>query len=151
MSHSLTKLYAHIVFSTKKRFPFLSDNTIRDEMHAYLGGVCKTLDSPPIIIGGVADHVHILVLLSKNHAVSRVIGELKRVSSIWIKTKGGILTKFHWQNGYGAFSIGRSEIDTVRSYIQNQQEHHRKRTFQDEYRTFLQEFEMEYDEQYVWD
>jgi putative transposase len=151
MPQSLTQLYAHMVFSTKERFPFLSDNAIRDEMHAFIGGICNTLDSQPVIVGGVSDHVHILCLLSKNQALSRIIGELKRVSSIWIKTKGGILSKFHWQNGYGAFSIGRSEIDTVRIYIQNQSEHHQKRTFQDEYRAFLQEFKMEYDEKYVWD
>ena len=151
MSQSLTQLYAHMVFWTKERFPFLSDIAIRDEMHAFIGGMCNTLDSQPVIVGGVSDHVHILCLLSKNQAISRIIGELKRVSSIWIKTKGGILSKFHWQNGYGAFSIGRSEIDTVRIYIQNQPEHHRNRSFQDEYRAFLNEYEMQYDEQYVWD
>jgi putative transposase len=151
MSHSLAKLYTHIVFSTKERFPFLVDTDIRDEMHAYMGGICKTLDSQPIIVGGIADHVHVLCLISKNQALSRIIGELKRVSSMWIKTKGGILTKFRWQNGYGAFSIGRSEVETVRTYIRNQGERHRKKSFQKEYLVFLHEFEMEYDERYVWD
>jgi putative transposase len=151
MPQSLAKLYNHITFSTKDRFPFLNDKNIRKETHAYLGGICKTLESQPIIVGGVADHVHILCLISKNNAVSKVIGELKRVSSIWIKTKGGIFNKFHWQNGYGVFSIGRSEINAIRVYIENQEEHHKVKTFQEEFRAFLQEYEMEYDEQYIWD
>jgi REP element-mobilizing transposase RayT len=120
-------------------------------MHAYLGGICKTLDLQPIIVGGVADHVHILCLLSKNHAASKVIGELKRVSSIWVKTKGGLQTKFHWQSGYGAFSIGKSEVNVIQAYIENQEEHHKAKTFQEEFRAFLQEYEVEYDERYVWD
>jgi putative transposase len=151
MPQSLTKLYVHIVFSTKDRFPFLNDKGIRNEMHSYLGGACKTLESPPLIIGGISEHVHILCQQSKNRAISKVIGEIKRVSSIWIKTNGGILTKFQWQNGYGAFSIGRSEIEIVRRYIENQEEHHGKKSFQDEFREFLKEFGMEYDERYVWD
>ena len=125
MSQSLTKLYAHITFSTKDRYPYLTQNSIREEMHAYIGGVLKTLDSQPIIIGGGADHVHILSRMSKNHPVSKIIGEVKRVSSIWIKSKSPDLSRFHWQNGYGAFSIGRSEIITVEKYIRNQEEHHR--------------------------
>jgi putative transposase len=150
MPQSLIKLYLHIVFSTKDRFPFLNEKNIRNETHAYIGGILKNMDSQPIIIGGVADHVHILCLISKNHAVSKVIGELKRVSSIWIKTKGGLLTKFHWQNGYGAFSIGKSEVNAVRTYIENQEEHHKVKTFQEEFRAFLYEYEMKYDEQYIW-
>jgi REP element-mobilizing transposase RayT len=151
MPQSLTKLYVHIVFSTKDRFPFLNDKRIRNEMHSYLGGICNSLESPPLIIGGISEHVHILCQQSKNRAISKVIGEIKRVSSIWSKTKGGILTKFQWQNGYGAFSIGRSEIEIVRRYIENQEDHHGKKSFQDEFREFLKEFEMEYDERYVWD
>jgi putative transposase len=85
MPQSLTRLYAHIAFSTKDRYPFLKEKSIREEMHAYIGGILKTLDSQPIIIGGIADHVHILSQMSKNHPASKIIGELKRVSSIWIK------------------------------------------------------------------
>jgi REP element-mobilizing transposase RayT len=151
MSQSLVKLYAHIVFSTKHRYPFLSDKSIRKEVHAYLGGICNTLDTQPIVVGGPADHVHILCLISKNSAVSRMVGELKRVSSIWIKTKGRALGKFRWQTGYGAFSIGRSEVARVRSYIENQERHHKAKTFQQEYRGFLEQYGIEYDEQYVWD
>ncbi len=151
MPQSLSKFYTHITFSTKDRFPFLNEKNVRKEMHAYAGGICKTLDSQPIIVGGIADHIHILCLLSKNHALAKVIGELKRVSSIWVKTKGEMLTKFHWQSGYEAFSIGRSEVDVVRAYIENQEEHHKKKTFQEEFRTFLQEYGIEYDERYIWD
>jgi putative transposase len=151
MSHSLTKLYAHITFSTKDRYPYLVGKSIREEMHAYIGGVLKKLDSQPIIVGGVGDHVHILGQMSKNHPISNIIGELKRVSSIWIKTKSPDLFRFHWQNGYGAFSIGRSEVDIVERYIRNQEEHHRKKSFKEEFLGFLHEYEIEYDERYVWD
>ena len=151
MSQSLTKLYAHIIFSTKDRFPFLTEESLRTEVHAYIGGILKTLDSPPVIIGGVADHIHVLCQISKNHSASKIIGELKRVSSLWIKTKRDMLTKFHWQNGYGAFSIGRSELNVVRAYIENQEEHHRTKTFQDEFRNFMQEYGMDFDERYVWE
>lgn len=100
MSQSLTRLYGHITFSTKDRYPFLKEKSIREEMHAYIGGVLKTIDSQPIIIGGVADHVHILSQMSKNQPASKIIGELKRVSSIWIKTKSPDLSRFHWQRVY---------------------------------------------------
>jgi putative transposase len=151
MSQSLTRLYAHITFSTKDRYPYLVQNSLREELHSYIGGVLKTLDSQPVIIGGVADHVHILSRMSKNHSISKIIGEVKRVSSIWIKTKSPDLSRFHWQNGYGAFSIGRSEINAVENYIRNQEGHHRIKTFKDEFLSFLHEYEIEYDERYVWD
>ena len=151
MPQSLAQVIIHIVFSTKNRDPFLSDDDIRKEMHSYLGGTCNNLDCQVIVIGGVSDHVHILLKFSRNISIAKLVGEIKRSSSKWIKTKGGMLTKFSWQNGYGVFSVGRSEIERVKSYILNQEEHHRKRSFQDEYRKFLREYEIEYDEKYVWD
>ena len=151
MPQSLAQVIIHIVFSTKNRDPFLSDDDIRKEMHSYLGGTCNNLDCPVIVIGGVSDHVHIILKFSRNISIAKLVGEIKRSSSKWIKTKGGTLTKFSWQNGYGVFSVGRSEIERVKSYILNQEEHHRKRSFQDEYREFLREYEIEYDEKYVWD
>ena len=151
MPQSLAQVIIHIVFSTKNRDPFLSDDDIRKEMHSYLGGTCNNLDCPVIVIGGVSDHVHIILKFSRNISIAKLVGEIKRSSSKWIKTKGGMLTKFSWQNGYGVFSVGRSEIERVKSYILNQEEHHRKRSFQDEYRKFLREYEIEYDEKYVWD
>lgn len=151
MPQSLSKVLVHIVFSTKHRYPFLVDRNIRDEMHAYLGGTCKQLDCPVLIVGGVADHIHILCSLSRNHSIAKVVGEMKRSSSKWIKTKGPALGRFSWQNGYGAFSVSQSQVDSVRKYIATQEEHHKKRAFQDEYRAFLKKYEIEYDERYVWD
>ena len=150
MPQSLARILVHFVFSTKYRHPFLAEKNIRNEMHAYLGGVCKGVGCPVLIVGGVADHVHILSLLTRTLSVADVMGEIKRESSKWIKSKGQMLTKFAWQNGYGAFSVGQSEVERVRTYIAGQEEHHRKKTFQDEYRAFLEEYEVEYDERYIW-
>jgi len=151
MAQSLAKVLVHIVFSTKRRYPFLSDKDIINEMHAYLGGTCNGLDCPVLIAGGVADHVHILCMLTRNSSIAKVVGDMKRESSKWIKTKGRAFEKFAWQNGYGIFSVSQSQIGRVRKYIAEQEEHHRKKTFQDEYRSFLKRYEVEYDEQYVWD
>ncbi|HTR82081.1 MAG TPA: IS200/IS605 family transposase [Bacteroidota bacterium] len=151
MSQSLANVLIHIVFSTKHRFPFLVDKTVRKELHAYLGGTCKNLDCPVLIVGGVADHVHILSSLSRNLSIAKVVGEIKRGSSKWIKSKGGLLSKFAWQNGYGAFSVGQSEVERVKKYIANQEEHHRKKIFQDEYRAFLNAYKIKFDERYIWD
>ncbi|MBM4161785.1 MAG: IS200/IS605 family transposase [Ignavibacteria bacterium] len=151
MPQSLAKVLVHIVFSTKQRYPFLSDKHIRAEMHAYLGGTCNELECPVLSVGGVADHVHILCVLSRNITIAKLVGDVKRASSKWIKTKGRMLTKFAWQNGYGVFSVGQSEVERVREYIAGQEEHHRKKTFQDEYRSFLKEYGVDYDERYVWD
>jgi hypothetical protein len=116
-----------------------------------MGGILNGLDAQPIIIGGIADHIHILCSISKNEPISRIVGELKRASSIWIKTKDHSLADFYWQNGYGAFSVGKFDLHVVRSYIENQESHHAKKTFQNEYRKMLEDHEIEYDEQYVWD
>ena len=151
MPQSLAKVLVHIVFSTKNRSPFLSDKNVREEMHAYLGGTCNNLDCPVLTAGGVADHVHILCALSRNLPIAKVVGDMKRGSSKWIKTKGRMLTKFAWQNGYGVFSVGQSEVERVRQYIVGQEDHHRKKTFQDEYRSFLKEYGVNYDERYIWD
>ena len=151
MPQSLAKVVVHIVFSTKNRYPFLADKNIRSEMHAYLGGTCNELECPVLTVGGVADHVHILCALSRKLSIAKVIGDIKRGSSKWIKTKGRMRTKFAWQNGYGIFSVGQSELERVRQYILSQEDHHRKKTFQDEYRSFLKEYGVTYDESYVWD
>lgn len=151
MPQSLAKVILHIVFSTKNRYPFLSDKTVRNELHAYIGGICNNLDCQVIIVGGVEDHIHILCSLSRNISIAELVGDMKRSSSKWIKTKGGIVTKFAWQNGYGVFSVDQHDIERVRAYIADQEEHHRKKLFQDEYRNFLNEYKMEYDERYVWD
>jgi REP element-mobilizing transposase RayT len=148
---SFVKFYAHIVFSTKYRVPFFKDKALRNEIHSYMGGILNGLDAKPVIVGGIADHVHILCSIPKNESIARTIGELKRVSSIWVKTRDSSLIDFYWQNGYGAFSVGMFDVDIVRTYIENQEEHHTERTFQNEYRKILEDNEVEYDEQYVWD
>jgi putative transposase len=151
MPQSLARILVHIVFSTKNRYPFLTDTSIRSEMHAYLGGTCNELECQVLTVGGVADHVHILCALSRNLSIAKLVCDIKRSSSKWIKTKGRMLTKFGWQNGYGVFSVGQSDVERVRQYIVGQEEHHRKRTFQGEYRVFLEEHEVTYDERYIWD
>jgi REP element-mobilizing transposase RayT len=150
MGQSLAKNYVHIVFSTKHRQELIFP-PVEEELHAYLGGICKKLECYPIKVGGYTNHVHILCMLSKKIALMKLLEEVKSHSSKWIKTKGEAYENFYWQDGYGAFSVNPTEIDVVVSYIANQKEHHRKKTFQDEYRAFLKKYEVEYDERYVWD
>ena len=150
MSQSLAKIYTHIIYSTKHRYPFLAKESLRAEMHAYLGGACNNLDCPVLSVGGSADHVHILCALSKNLSAADLIGEIKRSSSKWIKTKGLMTRKFAWQSGYGVFSVSQSQVETVRAYIVHQEEHHQKKSFQDEFRSFLRKYQIEYDERYLW-
>ena len=151
MPQSLAKILVHTVFSTKDRRPFLRDKPIRDELHRYLGGILENHDCHPIIIGGVPDHVHILSTLSRTCAPAEMVKELKRSSSLWLKGKAPDLSAFAWQNGYGIFSIGFSQIETVKKYIAAQEEHHRHVSFQDEFREFLKRYEIEFDERYVWE
>ncbi len=150
MGQSLVQNYIHIIFSTKHREPLIQP-PVEQELHAYLGGICNRLESQSIIVGGYTDHIHILCKLSKKIPLMKLIEELKSPSSKWIKTKGKSYEKFYWQDGYGAFSVNPSEIDIVIAYIANQKEHHKKKTFQDEYRAFLKKYQIEYDERYVWD
>ena len=150
MGQSLVKNYIHIVFSTKHRKPLINEK-IEEELHSYLGGICNKLDCQVIIVGGFTDHIHILCMLSKKITLSKLLEELKTHSSKWIKTKGNEFINFYWQNGYGAFSVNPSEVEIVKKYIANQKEHHGKKTFQMEYKAFLDKYEAEYDERYVWD
>ncbi len=151
MPQSLGKVLVHVVFSTKDRHPFLADKSLRDELHRYLGGHLAELDSPALIVGGVEDHIHFLCNLARTRAAADVIRDVKRASSLWIKTKGPALADFAWQSGYGLFSIGASQIPAVRAYITNQEEHHRKFSFQDELRKLLHRYGIDFDERYVWD
>jgi putative transposase len=143
MPQSLSNLLVHTVFSTKHRHPFLHDKELRTELHRYLGGVLTNLNCPPLMVGGTEDHVHILSNLA--------IKELKRSSSIWLKTKSPQMEEFAWQGGYGIFSIGYVEIEAVRTYISKQEEHHRKISFQDELRQLLNNQKIAFDERYIWD
>jgi putative transposase len=148
---SLAKILVHTVFSTKERRPFLRDAPLRDELHRYLGGILGNVDCQPVIAGGVEDHVHLLFALGRTRAAADVVKEVKRGSSLWIKTKSAELGNFAWQNGYGMFSIGFSQMETVRAYIANQEAHHKSVSFQEEFRALLKRYAVEFDERYVWD
>ncbi len=151
MSQSLSKVYIHATFSTKMRTPFLNAPGIREEMQAYLAAVLHAHDCPAVLVGGTADHVHALFMLSRSHAISDVIRECKRVSSKWVKRKGRAFTQFEWQSGYGAFSVSHSNVARVRAYIAGQDEHHRKMDFQEELRRLLRKHSIAFDERYLWD
>jgi putative transposase len=150
MSQSLSKVYVHITFSTKNHQPYI-DDTIEISLFEYIGGICKGLDCNPVKIGGHHDHVHILCLLSRKTAQMKLLEEIKKQSSKWIKTKGKIYSDFYWQDGYGIFSVNPSETDVVVAYLANQHKHHKKITFKDEFRAFLKKYKVDYDERYVWD
>ena len=122
---------------------------LRSETHAYLGGISKNLGCDPLIVGGVADHVHILARLGRTITVADWVKEVKRASSIWVKSKGPL--RFAWQAGYGAFSVGIEQIPTVKAYISRQEEHHSRSSFQEEFRQILRDHWLEWDEKYVWD
>lgn len=151
MPQSLAKILVHAVFSTKDRRPFLREKNLREELHRYMGGILSEHDCQPIIVGGVEDHVHLLCALSRTCQAAEMIKEVKRGSSLWLKTKSADLDDFAWQSGYGVFSIGFSQIEMVRNYIAAQEEHHRKVSFQDEFRELLRRYEIGFDERYVWD
>ena len=150
MPQSLSKILVHLVTSTKDRRPLLTP-AICPELYAYVAAVVKASDCHAVKIGGSNDHLHILLALSKNYALAKVVEELKKSSSKWSKTKGAEFADFGWQNGYGAFSVSQSHCNYVVSYIETQHEHHRKMTFQEEYRELLQKYQISFDERYVWD
>lgn len=150
MGQSLARNFVHIVFSTKYRQELIY-SPVEEELHAYLGGICKRLECTPIIVGGYTDHIHILCLLSKKIALMKLVEEVKSHSSKWIKSKGEGYENFYWQDGYGAFSVNPAEIEVVERYIKNQKNHHEKKSFQTEYRAILKKYEVEFDEKYVWD
>jgi len=151
MPKSLSAVYIHLVLSTKERRLFLRDNTARDALHSYLGGISKSLECPPVRVGGTEDHVHVLARLGRTVAQAEWAKELKRVSSLWLKEEGRDCLSFQWQAGYAVFSVSRSNVAQVEEYIAKQEEHHRKSTFQEELRALLRKHEIEFDERYVWD
>jgi REP element-mobilizing transposase RayT len=149
VAQSLARNIIHLVFSTKHREPTLTTE-LRPRLHAYMSGILTNWDSPAITIGSVTDHAHLLFVLSKNHALCKVVEEVKKGSSKWVKDNGGP-DHFHWQNGYGAFSVSPSNLEQVAAYVDHQEEHHRKTTFQDEFRGILKRHGIDFDERYVWD
>jgi putative transposase len=150
MAQSLSKVVLHIIFSTKDRESWL-DSDVRPRMHAYLAAVCGDLGAQLVRVGGVADHVHIVTTLPRTVSQAQMIERIKKVSSKWIKTLDARYRGFFWQRGYGAFSVSPSQLDAMLQYVDTQQEHHRTRTFQDEYRELLRRHGIDFDERYVWD
>ncbi|MGB8354482.1 MAG: IS200/IS605 family transposase [Chthoniobacteraceae bacterium] len=150
MPQSLARLHIHLIFSTKNRAPVLRD-TVRGSLHSYMATVLQNMDCPPVLINSVADHVHILFELGRTVSVSTVVEEVKKTSSRWIKTLDDEFAGFAWQAGYGAFAVSESNVTVVREYVAAQQEHHRKKSFQEEYRAFLKRHNVVFDEKYVWD
>ncbi|MCD9186804.1 MAG: IS200/IS605 family transposase [Pyrinomonadaceae bacterium] len=150
MPHSLFKVLIHIVFSTKNRADLITSD-IEDSLYAYIGGIIKNNNSKLIAAGGTANHIHLLVSIGKKTDVPDLIGDIKRDSSSWVKKQDTKFANFYWQKGYGAFSIGQSQVLMVVNYIKKQKEHHHKQSFEEEFRALLKKYELEYDEKYVWD
>ncbi|MCC7418990.1 MAG: IS200/IS605 family transposase [Planctomycetaceae bacterium] len=151
MPQSPAKIYLHIVFSTKNRRPFLQTPEVRGAMTGYLIGILNNLDCLSICTGVVEDHVHILCTLSRTITVAKLIEEVKGSSSQRIKEDGPNLTEFSWQRGYSVFSVSQSGLEQVAHYVATQEDHHRKMSFQDELRTLLRRYEVDFDERYVGD
>ncbi len=150
MPQSLSRILIHTVFSTKNRAHFFKEAVFRDELHSYLGGCANSLNCFPIQISGVEDHVHLLTTLSRTVAVADFVKEVKRNSTLWAKDEKG-QGDFAWQSGYGCFSVSESQVETVSRYVENQEGHHRKITFKEEYRELLRRHGEKWDERYVWD
>jgi REP element-mobilizing transposase RayT len=145
MAQTLVSLLTHVIFSTKNREPFITPQ-IEPELFAYIGGILKNNKCRLLAAGCTADHIHLLISHSKNMALSQLMKDVKKDSSSWIKTKGNELRNFHWQDGYGAFSVSPSEVGRLKKYISIQKEHHRKRSFQEELIEFLNDYGIQYDE-----
>lgn len=149
MAQSLADIIIHVIFSTKDRNPWIQPD-VDTELYSYIHAVCHNLNCLVIQINGISDHIHILLSLDKTITISKLIAEIKSNSSYWIKTKGKNYEDFAWQNGYGAFSVSRPNIDGVIKYIALQKEHHKTMTFQEELLSLLKRAKIKYDEQYLW-
>jgi REP element-mobilizing transposase RayT len=150
MPQSLSQVIVHIVFSTKDRHPWL-DPAIRPRMYAYLATVCRDCGCEAYRVGGVADHVHIAARLARTISQADLLEKIKKTASSWIKTQGPDYGSFFWQGGYGAFSIGYSQLDDLVRYIDRQEAHHKTQTFQEEFRELCRKYDVTFDERYVWD
>jgi len=150
MPQSLACVPIHFIWSTRDRQPFINPQ-IEKELFSYMASIFRKYDSPALTINGTEDHVHSLSILSRTITIAKLVEEVKKGSSKWIKTKGAEYRNFYWQSGYAALGIGQSNIEALKKYIADQKEHHRKKTFQQEYIEFLKKYNIEYDERYVWD
>jgi len=150
MPQSYSGLYIHLIFSTKNRANWISRD-VQEPFHTHLGFNLKEVGCVPVIINSVADHVHVLFELSRTIAISDVVQQIKAKSSQWMKKQDQTLEGFAWQKGYGAFTVSMSQVETVSQYIMNQEEHHRRQSFQDEYRQFPIRHNIAFDEKYIWE
>ncbi len=150
MPQSLAYNYIHLVFSTKYREPTIPAS-VEPHLYAHIAAICLRLDSHALAIGGMPDHIHILLSLSKKHALVTLVQEIKKVSSLWMKEQPGVSPDFYWQNGYGAFSVSPRHVERVKRYIARQKIHHAATTFKDEYIGFLKDYNADYNEDYLWD
>ncbi len=150
MPQSLAQILVHFVFSTKNREPSITD-AVRDDLHAYIGGIIRELSGVLLTAGSVEDHIHLLAVHPRTASPAEVVEAVKTGSSKWIKATSPSFAEFHWQSGYGAFSISPSHRPALERYIAGQREHHRKITFQDEYRRLLKKYGIACDERYMWD
>ena len=150
MPQSLSKVILHIIVSTKNREPWL-DSNVRPRMHGYLATICRDLGGELVRVGGVADRLHIVTTLPRPLSQAEMIEQIKKASSKWIKEVDASYRPFFWQRGYGAFSVSPSQLEALLQYVEAQQEHHRSRTFQEEYRELLRKHGVDFDERYVWD
>lgn len=150
MGQSLSQIYVHLIFSTKERRPWI-DGHFQENMHAYIVGTLRELNSPSLIVNSRPEHVHILYRQASTADLSKIVEEVKKSSSKWVKEQSPEHLKFAWQSGYGAFSVSSSMVEVVKEYIANQKEHHRTTTFKEEFRAFLDKHGVEFDERYVFD
>jgi putative transposase len=150
VAQTLVQIFIHVVFSTKNRVEMITPE-IEPELFAYIGGIAANNNSKLVAANGTANHIHLLMLLSKTIELSEFVGDIKRNSSRWIKSKGDDLKSFGWQDGYSAFSVGQTQVPMVKEYIADQKEKHGRQKFEDEMRTFYDKYRIEYDERYVWD
>ena len=150
MPQSLGLALLHVVFSTRDRAPSLKP-AIRPTLHAYLATVARNLDCECFLVGGVADHVHLAIGLSRTNTIAKLVEYLKTSSSIWLKTQSSELAHFAWQRGYGVFSVGPADLTALKHYISTQDQHHQKHSFEDELRAFLLKYGIPSDERYLWD
>jgi REP element-mobilizing transposase RayT len=150
MANTYSSLLYHFVFSTKKREPLITRD-FKDDLYSYIGGIVRGENGSLIEIGGMADHVHVFARMKSEPSVATFIKTVKAKSSKWVNDRSDFQGHFGWQTGYGAFTVSSSQADVVRNYIRNQEEHHRGRTFQEEYIELLKRHGIEFDERYLWD
>jgi putative transposase len=150
MAQTHVSLFIHLIFSTKNRVDLIRPE-IEAELFAYIGGILRNADSKLLAANGTANHLHLLLSLNKSVLLPTLVGDIKRSSSKWLKTKGGMLNKFQWQDGYSAFSVGHTQVNDVSKYIAGQKEHHKTKLFEAEMRGFYRKYDIVYDERYVWD